>query len=806
MESVKTTTRTALMLAAVLAAAHNVGAQCVSGNCYDGYGVYQDDKIRYIGFFDNGNPNGHGVLYFAGGDCYIGNFKDKKFDKKGTYFFADDGARQIGYFTNGMKNGPVEEITLQGKSYHDFYVDNELLQKNIPTKGTLYGDPNNGYSMTIFEDGTQYEGYNRDGKHNGWGTLTKFDGSVYVGEFVDDQFNGYGQLTTPDGEVKEGMWENNRYAGELKNQIGCVSGDCMNSYSVLIENGEKYIGEFKNGRPHGMGKFILPNGSVYTGSVVNGKIDGMGTMVYADDGNPISPARYVGDIKGGQPNGFGAVLYRNGDIYYGQLVNNVFSGQGVYYEKATDSKKSGLYRNGSLALTMPEQELDLIFGDKEGFGLKLTETGRYAGNLMAGEPNGQGMLETYDGRLIIGEFEDGMANGQGFCENNTTGNRYIGQMRNNKMTGRGTMFYANGTKQKGYFKDGQLAQETVEARIAKPVVSWTAPQNYSMDVTEGTFVVKLCVNSTVPIDEVSISDNGVVKVNKATRGYAMKNSMCDYAFEFEIPIDPGRNEIKAMVKNEGGSTYSEPRYVNRQESDAVSSQARLALIIGNSDYQFVGKLPNAANDATLMAGVLKSLGFETMVYTDADRNKIKNAVYDFGERLTETKGVGLFFYAGHGIQVDGVNYLVPVSAQLNRREDVEDVCFSINKLLGQMEYAANDLNIVILDACRDDPFAATASRAVKSSGGGLAQLNAPKGTFIAYSTAPGKTASDGTGKNGLYTEQLAKAIKTPGYKIEDVFKQVRNEVFRISHDLAGDGNEQIPWENSSIFGDFYFLR
>ena len=163
--------------------------------------------------------------------------------------------------------------------------------------------------------------------------------------------------------------------------------------------------------------------------------------------------------------------------------------------------------------------------------------------------------------------------------------------------------------------------------------------------------------------------------------------------------------------------------------------------------------------------------------------------------------MGLFFYAGHGIQVDGVNYLVPVNASLAKKQDVEDVCFSINKVVGQLAYAQNDLNIIILDACRNDPFA--------TGGGGLAQFDAPKGTLIAYSTAPGKTAADGDGDNGLYTEQLAKAITVPSNKIEEVFKQVRNEVYRISHEEVVNKRmpeEQIPWENSSIFGDFYFVR
>ncbi|MCR5453807.1 MAG: caspase family protein [Bacteroidales bacterium] len=796
-------------IALVLASVANGNAQCISGNCFDGYGVYQNEKYRYTGFFEDGLPNGHGTLYFnASGDIYTGEFKDGQRTRQGSYMYAEDGLRYIGFWKDNKQHGPIDEIEPSGKSYHDIYDEGKPLDPGA-AKGTVYGSSKNGYNVTIYEDGSQYVGYNRDNKHNGWGTLTKFDGSLYTGEFKDDMFNGYGTLTNPDGSTTEGVWENNRFVGELKNQIGCVSGDCKDSYSVFVKNGEKYIGEFKNGVPHGMGKYILPDGSSYTGSVVAGKIDGYGSLTYADTVTANAPHKYVGDLKNGKPNGYGAMFYNNGDLYYGHFTDNVYDGQGVYLDKATGKKKSGFYLKGELVKEIAEQDFDLIYGDKEKFGIKLTEGGRYMGYLIDGAPEGQGSLETYDGMTIIGEFQMGMANGLAMCENRGIGSKYVGQIRDNKMTGSGTMYYANGTKIKGLFRDGQLTRETAESSSAtKPEVSWTAPSTFNIEVTEGSFTVKLCVRSAVPVDEVAIYDNNICKVNTPTRGYKKKNSdLCDYAFEFDIQLEPGRNELKAVVKNAGGSTVSESRYVSWVESDAISNQKRIALIIGNGAYQNIGRLPNPANDARLMASVLKGLGFETMEYTDIDRNQMKEAVYDFGDKLRENKAVGLFFYAGHGIQVDGVNYLVPVNAKLARREEVEDVCFSIDKVLGQLAYAANDLNIIILDACRDDPFAAT-SRAIKGDGG-LAQINAPKGTFIAYSTAPGKTAADGTGSNGLYTEQLAKAMKTPGNKIEDVFKQVRNEVYRISHQAVEQGvmaEEQIPWENSSVFGDFYFIR
>ncbi|MBQ1697562.1 MAG: caspase family protein [Bacteroidales bacterium] len=809
----KTITKASVLACAIaLAAVTNGNAQCISGNCADGYGVYQNDKYRYVGFFDNGFPNGYGVMHLAEGDSYVGEFKDGHFYRHGVYCYAEDGARVIAYWTNGHPEGPAEEILTSGKSYRDYYVKGEPM-KNPPVnvKGTVYGDKKNGFSVTIFDDGSQYVGYNVDGKRNGWGTLTKFDGSIYTGEFKDDQFNGYGSLTTPDGGLQEGMWENDRFVGELRNQIGCVSGDCQNSYSVLIKNGDKYIGEFKNGQPHGMGKYILADSTVYTGSVVMGRIDGSGTLIYPKSDKPKDPKRYFGEIQDGKPSGYGAMTYQNGDIYYGKFTRGEYDGQGVYIDKESKTKKSGLYYKGSFVKEIPETDFDLIFGSKDGYGLRLTEGGRYTGNLIGGEPSGAGMLETYNGLSIYGEFDEGMANGQGMCEDAATGSRYIGQFRDNKMTGRGSMYYANGTKQKGYFKDGKLTQEVAEASgTSKPEVSWVMPQKYSEEVTEGKYTVKICVGSTVPVSEVAIYDNKNPKINKATRGYIEKkgNDLCNYSFEFDIALEPGRNELKAVVKNDGGSTTSEPRYVSWVSSDAISSQKRVALLIGNGNYQDpkVKDLKNAANDALLMSDVLKSLGFEVMTYTDIDRNEMREAVYKFGDRLKELKAVGLFFYAGHGIQVDGVNYLVPTSASLARRSEVEEVCFSINKVLGQLAYAQNDLNIVILDACRDDPFAAS-TRSINGDGG-LAQINAPKGTLIAYSTSPGKTAYDGDGKNGLYTEQLAIAVKKPGDKIEQVFKNVRNEVYRISHEKAinGEGEDQIPWENSSIFGEFYFVR
>jgi transposase len=156
--------------------------------------------------------------------------------------------------------------------------------------------------------------------------------------------------------------------------------------------------------------------------------------------------------------------------------------------------------------------------------------------------------------------------------------------------------------------------------------------------------------------------------------------------------------------------------------------------------------------------------------------------------------VGMFYFAGHGVQVNGANYLIPIGAVIKGEAGVKYEAVDAGFVLAQMEDARNRSNIVVLDACRNNPFA----RSFRSSSGGLASIDAPVGTLIAYATAPGRTASDGNGRNGLYTKELLAAMRVPGLRIEDIFKQTRSEVRRQSN------NQQIPWESSSIEGDFYF--
>jgi tol-pal system protein YbgF len=228
-------------------------------------------------------------------------------------------------------------------------------------------------------------------------------------------------------------------------------------------------------------------------------------------------------------------------------------------------------------------------------------------------------------------------------------------------------------------------------------------------------------------------------------------------------------------------------------SIAISSKERkIALVIGNGAYKS-SPLLNPVNDANDMANVLKKIGFSVRLKVNANQRSMEKAIRSFGKDL-RSGGVGLFYFAGHGIQVYGRNYIIPIGANIQSEADVKYESVDAERVLSQMYEAENGLNIIILDACRDNPYA----RSFRSSEKGLAKMDAPTGSILAYATAPGSVAADGTGRNGLYTSKLLKYMMEPNLPIERVFKRVRIDVVKAS------GNRQTPWESSSLMGDFYF--
>ena len=226
----------------------------------------------------------------------------------------------------------------------------------------------------------------------------------------------------------------------------------------------------------------------------------------------------------------------------------------------------------------------------------------------------------------------------------------------------------------------------------------------------------------------------------------------------------------------------------------VWAEPRTALVIGNGAYRDA-PLKNPVNDARDMAAKLRELGFQVIERLDADRPSMRQGLREFEQRLRQQRGVGLFYYAGHGVQLMGQNYLIPVGVDIHQEFEVPDEAVDAEAVLRAMESAGNELNIVILDACRNNPF----TRGFGSAGRGLARMDGPAGTFIAYATAPGAISQDGRdGRNSPYTRYLLAAMGVPGLSLEQIFKRVLVAVEQET------GGAQIPWVASSLRGEFYF--
>lgn len=331
-----------------------------------------------------------------------------------------------------------------------------------------------------------------------------------------------------------------------------------------------------------------------------------------------------------------------------------------------------------------------------------------------------------------------------------------------------------------------IRNNPAEIKITKPSIS----RNIGDHVVTDT---KINIEGTIESSGTSVSR---IMVN----GQPASGSI-GAQFSHEVNLVKGKNRIKIEVENTDRSVTEKDIYLTYEPSAAGKEAPahkfqgrRLALVIGNANYTSTGKLTNTINDAKAMETVLKEMNFEVMTVLDGTYEAMKTAVYSFGDRIQDAD-VSLFFYAGHGLEVDGTNYLVPTDANISSALDVKLKAIPLTGVIRTMEFANDEgLNMIILDACRNNPF----PTGKRSSGSGLARVQAPSGTLIAYATDPGSTASDGDKANGLYTGELVKQMKV-SQRIEDIFMNTRNQVEHLS-----DG-KQRPWEEARLKGVF-FLR
>ncbi len=736
---------------------------CISGNCDNGYGtwIYKNGD-KYTGTWVNKKMHGQGVYKYSNGDVYKGSFRQNTLSGNGT-FIAHTGDKYVGQYRNNKMEGEGTYFYQSGKVEEGLFANNRYVGDKNST-GCVSGDCQNGKGIYILSNGEKYEGYMKNGvrsgkgtyyfnsgerykgnwennQRNGFGINYYPDGEIFKGNWKNDKRNGYGTYTYVDGSYYSGMWEMGVYVGTGKNLKGCISGDCDNGYGVYRwEDGKQYEGYFRNGKRYGKGK-----------------------LTWADTRS-----------------------------YEGTWVNDKQHGYGIEKEKVFTIKR-GFWDNGKYTGETYSKAGCVSGNCQNGYGTLIMENGdRYIGQFKNGKFNGYGKLDCMIGERYVGEFKNGDFYGEGTLSS-SDGSKYIGNFVKNDFNGLGTYYYADGKIDRGKWKNGEFVG-TAKKGVSAPVIMWRNPSQNSTEVHDIDYAIRLCIASKEKPRDIQVFVNDKLKIKNAVNGLKSNGSSCNFLFERSLNLRPGENIVKVVVKNGAGQTTSEIRKLV-YNTEKTKANKRYALVIGNSAYD-MGALRNPKNDAQSMAAELTKLGFEVAVHTDKKQKEMIEIIRNFGSKLAKNKGIGLFFFAGHGLQVGGENYIVPIDAHISNLNDIEQEAVNLNRITGEMDYAKNDMNIIILDACRNNPF----EESKTLSGKGLASLTAPSGTIIAFATAPGSVASDGVGKNGLYTQELLKSISKPGSVIEDVFKEVRRNVYKISN------QKQTPWENSSLFDNFYFKK
>ncbi|MFN5135690.1 MAG: caspase family protein [Chitinophagaceae bacterium] len=647
-------------------------------------------------------------------------------------------------------------------------------------EGEFYDDRREGFGIYTWKTGGKFVGESYQNTFQGFGVIEFADGTKYVGDFKDGEFDGEGEKTYSNGTIQKGLFGKGKYLGKISyygkpiGTTGCLNGDCENGYGMhYSQSNNRFFGFFKDGKRHKFGAY------------------------YWEDGT-----RWVGQFNEGLLTGYGTYFFITGEKYVGNFIDSKRNGWGINYDPTTGQKKIGFWEDNILVKwkkdLMPGGSTGCISGDcKNGFGKYVYNNGYYEGNFKNGYRNGYGKYYFDIGDFYIGNFSDNKFNGKGTYFY-TNGERYEGEWNNQRYHGKGELFHLDGMVDIGYWEMGKFQKDTRPAGYD----AWVK-NNYDNASNNTTVAVNNNtpgnnVNSKPTNNNVTPNNNKPTGNNPTTSNNPNNNKPTTGNNTVANNNKPTTNNTKPSNNNNTQQQNNNTVVTNNTAGlNTTNYKKKLALVIGNQSYQFTTPLRNPRSDAKSISQSLRDCGFEVIEVIDGNRRQIETAINSFGEKL-QTYQVGLFYYSGHGIQMDGENFVIPIDVNLKSKADVKYDCFSISRVLSRMERASTKLNIVILDACRNNPFE---RGSFGEDDDGLAPITPPDNTVISFATDPGSVASDGVaGTNGLYTGSLIKYISVPNTQIENVFKLTAKEVKEKS---AG---KQKPWLNSNFYDIFYFKQ
>ena len=567
--------------------------------------------------------------------------------------------------------------------------------------------------------------------------------------------------------------------------------NCFGTFTY--SSGMKYVGEWRDDKYNGQGALFYANGSSRQGIWADGVIIRSATVqlplvanqvtnvsqaqtsfgnLPVCQGNDVSKwsncfgtktdpsgTKYVGEFKGGKRNGQGTFIFANGNKYVGEWREDKYNGLGTIYASSGTAILEGIWSDDRFVRSAPLLQASIA---NQTSAAAAVQPNIPTSNLPACQgsntsywSNCFGTETNAGGTKFIGEFISGRKHGKGqyIWEN---GDKFVGDYSNNQRNGLGIDYLANGQiKDSGTFRDGRLA-----------LTHYVDPKLYPF-------------NSSIVVTAIQASMPDPVKAERDR-----------LAADLEVSRKKQQELEEQLLASQVAVTQ------NSRPAQNISTERRVALVIGNATYK-VNPLKNPVNDSTDMARSLRSVGFDVIEANNTTLAQMREATRRFADKLGNSD-VGLVYYSGHGVEVKGKNYLIPVNADIKREYEVVDQAFDASQFLEMMDNIRGPnnkrVNILIVDACRNNEL----QKSWRSINNGLARMDAPGGTFISFATAPGRVAADGTGRNSPYTKHLLQALKQPNVPIEQVFKVVRRNVMEETK------GEQIPWENSSLVGDFYF--
>lgn len=727
----------------------------------------------------------------AGNRTYIGEYKKNK--RNGNFAVRYTESNYVGGFSDGQKSG-MGALTYSGKA-PSLYV------------GEFFKGKRKGRGVEIFESGAIYVGeYSRgrrngrfivsyglksayvgdfvDNKKHGRGASFLRNGWRYVGEFSEGQRHGRGVLYGPDGSVKRsGVWEKGNlkeardirgYDFDFNEEIAGKSfavfctgekKDCLISSGPKGKGGtERFVGEHWKGKRMGAFAWASKSNDQYAvAQYVDGRRNGFGVYRWGKKSKGAGDL-YVGNFANNRRDGVGVYAYESGHSYIGEWVNGKRTGRGQYFWSAKSKK--------------------------------------------------------WAKDIYVGSFIDNWRTGQGAYLNANQKTVAVGEFNKNKLDGPWVEYDLAGTKVgSGESRDGKLLTRRDIAERRYPIAqfeSWIPVPS----LRDSLQITRLATPGTTssPSETGIPGKTTVVKSDRVARAAAQLAKEKERLRAEQASLREMREAVEAQKLTEQAARIKQQAAkLKRQreemaaalkEADSVRDSVedssvrhkvkKVALVIGNSTYQ-VGALPNPVNDAQDVAKELRQQGFKVIRRDNVTLTDIRSALRTFASEF-EKSDVGLVYYSGHGVESKGINYLIPVdNSTIQREYELEVGAFPASQITAMMEEVQdaderNRVAILILDACRNNPL----RRSFRSATVGLARMDAPAGTFISFSTSPGTVALDGTGRNSPFTKHLLRAMRKPNMPIERVFKEVRRAVMRETD------NTQVPWESSSLTGDFFF--